>query len=153
MTVIRSQPEAPGGTRSGCGSPVTRTRSVTRPAAVRTTTWVTGGPIAGLSAKATRIARGTTGRGETDPDPLADRAVPAARLPHGAHVPVDRGVRQRPLAHWLGMVPMSEAEEDAVTFLMPGYCATLRYRFQPGSVKSPVASNVWAGSVAVSVGE
>jgi len=29
---------------------------------------------------------------------------------------------------------MSAAEEDALTPLMPWYCATLRYRFHPGSV-------------------
>ena len=62
MTVIRSQEDAPRGIRSGCGSPVIRTRSVTRPAAVRTCTRLTGGPMPALSAKATRITRAATGR-------------------------------------------------------------------------------------------
>src|SRR5487761_397716 len=60
-TVSCSQPVAPAGTRSTCGLPVTRTRSVTRPAAVRTTTCVAGGPTEGRSAKATRIDPGSTG--------------------------------------------------------------------------------------------
>src|ERR1017187_2230142 len=51
------------------------------------------------------------------------------------------------------MLPMSDSDEDAVTFLIPWYRATLWQRDQPGSVKSPVASNVCAGWVVVSVGE
>ena len=39
-----------------------------------------------------------------------------------------------PVAHWPGMVVMSEADEDAITFLMPVYWATVRYWLQSGSV-------------------
>ena len=40
----------------------------------------------------------------------------------------------KPLAHWLGMAWMSEADEDAVTFAIPVYSATAWYLSQPGSV-------------------
>ena len=133
VTVIRSQPAAPGGTRRRCGCPVARSRSVTWPAAVRTTTCVTAGPIEGWSAKATRIDPGSTGASKPDPDPLADRPAPAARLPHGPHVPVDRGVRaagRSPTGRgWPRCRPPRRTRSRP---LMPWYCATLRYRFQPG---------------------
>src|ERR1700733_9638026 len=62
VTVIRSQEDAPPGTRSGCGLPLARTRSVTRPAAVVTSTRLTAGPIDALSANVTWITRAVTGR-------------------------------------------------------------------------------------------
>ena len=134
MTVIWSHPVAPGGVLRRCGWPVARSRSVTWPAAVRTTTCVTGGPIEGWSAKATRIARGRTGdrnrnriHWPTGPPQLPDSHM--VRM-----FPSIAASGSSPLAHWLGMAPMSAAEEDAVTPLMPWYCATLRYRFHPGSV-------------------
>src|SRR5580704_6765262 len=61
VTVIRSQPDAPAGTRSDWVWPLGRTRSDIRPAAVLTSTPVTGGPMAALSANVTRITRARDG--------------------------------------------------------------------------------------------
>ena len=38
------------------------------------------------------------------------------------------------VAHWLELAVMSEADEDAITFLMPVYLATVRYLLQSASV-------------------
>src|ERR1700689_1049065 len=59
-TLIRSQPEPPAGTRSDWTLAVACTGSLTWPVAVCTVTRLTGGPIVGLSAKATRIVPGFT---------------------------------------------------------------------------------------------
>src|SRR6185295_4875463 len=134
VTVSCSQPVAPGGTRRTCGLPVTCTRSVTRPVAVRTTTRVTGGPAKGQPAKATRIDPGSTG--ETNRSrihwPAGPDQPPDSHMVRGS--PSTAAYGSSPLAHWVGMAPMSAAELDAVTSRMPRYCATLRYLLQPGSV-------------------
>src|SRR6516225_4824243 len=131
---MRSQLEAPAGTRSGWRSPVTCTGSLSWPAAVVTVTLVTGGPIALLSAKATWMTRGLTGASK-----------PAwIHWPTGpVQPPVSHMVRRSaskaaygsaPLAHWVENAWMPDADEDAITSLMPVYRATAWYLLQPGSV-------------------
>ena len=119
VTVIRSQPVAPRGTRSGWRAPVTWTGSVTRPVADVTVTCVTGGPSAGLSVNATWITRGPTGESKpswihwpTGPPRLPDSHI-VRMLPSTAEY------GSSPLAHWPGMAPMPAADEDAVTVRIP----------------------------------
>ena len=104
---------------SGWGRPVTWTGSVRLPAAVVTTTWVTGGPSAVLSVKAASITPGS-------------RLVPKlsrihcptgpARLPDSHMVRMSPSTAEygsNPLAHWPGIASIPAADEDAVTFVMP----------------------------------
>ena len=101
VIVIRSQPEGPAGTRSDCGLPGD-------PHRVR--------HLAGGGADRDPGDRGadlgTVGEGHADGrvialaeldrrvesrlDPLAERPVSGARLPHRVRVPIERGVREQP---------------------------------------------------------
>ncbi len=126
VTVIRSQPVGPGGTRSGWGRPVTWTRSVRLPAAVVTATWVTAGPSAVLSVKAASITRGSRRAPKLSWSHCPTGPV---RLPDSHIVRMSPSTAEygsSPLAHWPGIASIPAADEDAVTFLMPVYRATLR---------------------------
>src|SRR6266566_2026434 len=134
VTVIRSQLDAPAGTRRRCGALVTATESATRPAAVDTRTCATDGPSEDLSSKATEIVPGSTGESKSTwiHWPAAPVQLPDSHLVRMSPSTAANG--SKPLAHWPGMAWMSEADEDAVTFLMPVYAATAWYLSQPGSV-------------------
>ena len=132
--MIRSQPDAPSGTRSGCAALVAATGSATWPAAVDTRTCATGGPSEELSSKATEIVPGSTGASKSSwiHWPTGPFQLPDSHLVRMSPSTAANG--SKPLAHWPGMAWMSEADEDAVTFLMPVYSATAWYVSQPGSV-------------------
>src|SRR5690242_16938253 len=136
VTVSRSHPVRPGGTRSGCARPpVARTRSVTWPAAVAIVTWLTAGPTSGRSANATEIVPGSAGSRNRSRIhwPTGPFQLPDSQAVRGSPSTAANGCR--PLAHSLGMDAMSAADEDADTSLIPPrYRATAWYRSQAGSV-------------------
>ena len=113
---------------------MTCTGSLTWPAAVVTVTWVTGGPMAVLSAKATLMTCGLTGASKsvwihwpTGPFQLPDSHMVRRSASTAAN-------GRPPLAHWVENALMSDADEEAVTSAMPVYRATAWYLVQPGSV-------------------
>src|SRR5215468_4684354 len=132
--VMRSQREGPAGTRSGWRLPVTCTGSLTRPAAVVTVTRVTGGPIAVLSAKATLMTCGLTGASKSAwiHCPTGPFQLPDSHMVRRSPSTAANG--SAPLAHWEENALMSDADDDAITSLMPAYRATAWYLFQPGWV-------------------
>ena len=120
-----------------------RTGSVTWPAAVLTVTNAGGGPMVRLSAKATEIVpaeRDAPAR----PNGMAESKSSWIHWPSGpSNVPDSHAVAMFeskaaygsvPVDHWPGDAVISAADEDAVTFVMPAYWATVRYLLQPGSV-------------------
>src|ERR1039457_5986349 len=115
VTVIRSQEYAPSGTRSGCGLPLARTRSVTRPAAVVTSTRLTAGPMNALSANVPWLTRAVTGRSKSIRihGPSGPGKRPAAPLGRRAPARTEEG--SGPLAQVAGMRPRADADEDAGT--------------------------------------
>src|ERR1700744_43076 len=121
---MRSQLEGPSGARSDWRSPVTCTGSLTWPAAVLTVTWVTGGPMEVLSAKATLIGFGLTGASKSVwiHCPTGPFQLPGSHTRRSSEATAANG--RSPLAHWVENAVMSDADEEAVTFLMPVYRAT-----------------------------
>src|SRR6185437_15381339 len=124
VTVSRSQPVRPGGTRSGCGRPVTRTRSATWPAAVATVTRVTAGPVSGWPANATEIVPGSAGvvNRSLIHWPAGPFQLPDSQAVRGSPSTAANG--SRPLAHWSGTPVMSAADDDAVALIL-SWIATL----------------------------
>src|SRR5271170_1554622 len=124
VTVIRSQPVAPAGSRSGCRSPVTCTGSDRVPAAVLTVALVTGGPIAALSANDTSIVPGSTlpSKSSCIHCPVGPSQLPDSHMVLRSPSTAEYG--SVPLDHWVGSAARSDEEVDAVTFAMPLYWAT-----------------------------
>jgi hypothetical protein len=96
-------------------------------------TWVTAGPSAAWSANATWIVPGSSGWSKRTwiHWPSGPVQLPDSHLVRLS--PSTAAYGSRPLAHWLGMAPMPDADEDAVTLAMPWYRAALWYRVQPGA--------------------
>ena len=131
---MRSQLDGPAGTRSRWRLPVTCTWSLTWPAAVLTVTWVTGGPMAVLSAKATLMTCGLTGASKSVwiHWPTGPFQLPDSHMVRRSASTAENG--SAPLAHCVENALRSESDEEAVTSSMPVYCATAWYLVQPGSL-------------------
>ena len=102
--------------------------------AVDTRTCATDGPSEELSSKTAKIVPGSIGESKSTwiHWPTGPVQLPDSHLVRMSPSTAANG--SKPLAHWLGMAWMSEADEDAVTFLIPVYSATAWYLSQPGSV-------------------
>jgi hypothetical protein len=64
--------------------------------------------------------------------PTGPVQLPDSHMVFGFPSTAEKGCR--PVPHWPGMAPMSDADEDPVTSVIPMYFATLWYLSQSGSV-------------------
>src|SRR5690349_17265754 len=112
---MRSQLDGPDGTRRGWRLPVTCTGSLTLPAAVVTATGSAGASKSGWIHW-----------------PTGPFQLPDSHMVRRSESTAADG--RPPLAHWVENAVRSDADEEAVTSLMPVYRATAWYLLQPGSV-------------------